>query len=174
MMKKILIAAISVNGLIAHDENEFTGWTSKEDKEFFKLTTSKGKNALVIGRKTFQTYNKPLKDRMNVVMTSSPGKYGKNSDELLFTDYSPERIINLLEEQGYENCFICGGNSVYTQFLETDLIDEFFLTVESVIFSSGIPLFGNLSFDKRLVLISKDSINCSTLILKYKKYGNLD
>lgn len=51
-------------------------WNCKEDMRFFAETTiGKGKNAVVMGRKTWDSIPekfRPLKNRLNVVLTKSP------------------------------------------------------------------------------------------------------
>jgi dihydrofolate reductase len=96
-----------------------------------------------MGRKTFATIGKPLKNRLNVIMTSTPGV-----DEpglLEYTLATPAEILASLDARGYKEAAICGGSSVYSQFLKEGLVDEVYLTVEPVLFGSGVPLASDFS-----------------------------
>jgi len=68
-MKIILIAAMTLNGMIAQtrDQNSLE-WTSKEDTAFF-IEKTKEAGVVVMGQKTFETIGKPLKGRRLIVLT---------------------------------------------------------------------------------------------------------
>src|SRR5437899_4119091 len=65
---------MSIIGIVAIDRNLAIGkggklpWHYSSDMKFFKQTTIG--NAVVMGRRTWLTLNKPLKDRMNLVLSS--------------------------------------------------------------------------------------------------------
>lgn len=64
-MKIVLVAAIGDNNVIGRDGQ--LPWRLKSDLAHFrKLTINK---PVVMGRKTFQSIGKPLKDRTNIVIT---------------------------------------------------------------------------------------------------------
>jgi dihydrofolate reductase len=167
-MKKILLVAMSVNGKIARMEEESSlRWTSEEDTAFFKVKTKQAKN-IIMGHKTFQTINKGLPDRVIYVMTREKKLPGKMQPGVIFTNDSPEIIISKLEKRGEKECCIAGGRSVYEQFLELDLVDEIFLTVEPLLFKKGTGLCDVLTEDIRLSLLDLKKLNDSTILLNYK------
>ena len=65
---------MAIVGIVAIDRNLAIGkggtlpWHYSSDLKFFKQTTVG--NAVVMGRRTWLTLNKPLKDRMNIVLSS--------------------------------------------------------------------------------------------------------
>ena len=65
-MRIIIIAAISRNGVIGKANGELP-WHVKEEFQHFKKTTLGF--AVIMGRKTFETLGKPLKERENIIVT---------------------------------------------------------------------------------------------------------
>ncbi len=116
-MKISIIAAIGRNNVIG-SENKLP-WKMRADmKRFVSLT--KGKT-VVMGRKTFESIGRPLKDRTNIILTRNP-------------DFSADgcTVANSLEEvfeltEGQDEIMIIGGASVYKQFLPR--ADKMHLTI---------------------------------------------
>ena len=82
----------------------------KEDMEFFrKITTG---FTVIMGRGTFESLgNKPLPDRRNIVISSTPNLVYYSRYHNLFYEFSLEdAIIKLLREK---EIFIIGGESIY-------------------------------------------------------------
>ncbi len=61
-----LIVAIAQNGVIGKSNGEMS-WHVKEEFQHFKKTTMGF--PIIMGRKTFETLGKPLKDRLNIVVS---------------------------------------------------------------------------------------------------------
>ena len=82
----------------------------KEDMEFFrKMTTG---FTVIMGRCTFESLgNKPLPDRRNIVISSTPNLVYYSRYHNIFYEFSLEdAIIKLLREK---EIFIIGGESIY-------------------------------------------------------------
>lgn len=170
----ILIAAMSIDGFIAPLDKESlpsTAWTSKEDKDFFSQK-SKEIGLMIMGSKTFETIGKALPDRISIVMTSQPERYISNNDpDLLFTDETPEEILENLSSQEVEQVALCGGASIYSLFLEKGLVDKMFLTVEPFIFGEGVKLFKG-EIEQEFSLLKQNRLNeKGTLLLEYEALG---
>jgi len=170
----ILIAAMSIDGFIAPLDKESlpsTVWTSKEDKDFFSQK-SKEIGLMIMGSKTFETIGKTLPERVSIVMTSQPEKYAKYKDpDLLFTDETPEEILENLAKQEVEQVALCGGSNIYSLFLEKGLVDKMFLTVEPFIFGEGVKLF-NSKIEQEFSLLKQNRLNeKGTLLLEYEALG---
>ncbi|MBI2551188.1 dihydrofolate reductase [Candidatus Uhrbacteria bacterium] len=183
MIKTILIAAISVNGIIAeHVDQVSTDWTSKEDKKFFSQKT-KELGIMIVGRKTFETFGQALPGRTMVVMSRSPlhiggvptprlgGRVesggGEGAGRVVWTDLSPRDLLANLESKGYSSVALCGGSQIYSVFLREGCIDELFLTVEPVIFGKGVPLIEGAP-RVNLQLIEMKPLNEQTILLHYR------
>lgn len=170
-MNVFLIAAISVDGFIAPDAAvTSTTWTSGADKKFFTDRTNQAR-VMVMGSTTFNTIKRPLKDRLTVVMSSKPkpAEYAQFEDsQVRYTSQSPQEIISSLEEEGYTELALCGGSSVYSQFMEAGLVNRLYITVEAVAFGSGVSLFNNTLTQKNFKLISNEKIGDNTILLEYE------
>src|SRR5690606_4679952 len=67
-MKVVLVAAVAENGVIGADGG--MPWRLKSDLAHFRALTIN--RPVVMGRKTWQSIGKPLKDRTNIVITRDP------------------------------------------------------------------------------------------------------
>lgn len=142
-MEPFILAAQTVDGYIAKDKTHSATWTSKEDKQrFVELTKDAG--VVVMGSTTFKTLPKPLKNRLNVIYSNSI----KQSDIVfdperpcLVTSLHPKDLIKELQDRGYTKVAICGGAEIYSLFLESGLVKKIYLTIEPVLFGTGISLF---------------------------------
>lgn len=161
-----LIAAQTLNGKIAHTNDELVRWTSKEDKELF-VEETKATGVVVMGRRTYETMGKPLPGRLNVVLTRNPVGGESQPGILEFSNENPEELLQGLEARGYKRIAIIGGASVYTLFLEAGLIDEILITVEPLIFGSGIDMIQALDRDIELQLLECRKLNKQTVLLRY-------
>lgn len=170
--KVTLIAAMSIDGFIAPVDKEklpSTTWTSKEDWQFF-TRKSKEIGVMILGSKTFETIKRVLPERQMIVMTSEPQRYAEFSDpSLVFSQDSPETILADLSAKGVEQIALCGGAHIYALFMQLDLVDELFLTVEPFVFGEGVKLF-NGQLEKQFTLVSQEKLNeGGTLVLNYRK-----
>ena len=59
-----------------------------------------------------------------------------------------------------------GGASVYTQFMQAGLVDELFLTVEPIVFGSGIKLFSETVLAK-MQLLEVFDLSAQTKVFHY-------
>ncbi|HSW80836.1 MAG TPA: dihydrofolate reductase family protein [Candidatus Saccharimonas sp.] len=75
-------------------------------------------------------------------------------------------MVARLKTEGVNQLAICGGATVYTQFLQAGLVDELFLTVHPTIFGTGVPLF-NAEVGAKLQLIEAKNIGDDTILLHY-------
>ena len=87
---------------------------------FFKNTTTN--HVVVFGRKTFESIKKPLKNRINVILTKNPNY----KVEGCFVFNNIEDIIKKFKNEN--EIFICGGVEIYNYFFEKKLIKKIYLT----------------------------------------------
>ena len=110
-------------GIVAFCKNHGIGknnaipWNIKDDISFFKVITT---NCIVImGKNTYDSLpekHKPLKDRLNIVLTNSPNNYESTSSNLIYTNY--DDVFSIIENHimSYSNVFVIGGVSIYELF----------------------------------------------------------
>lgn len=157
-----IIAALTADGYIGLDESHrATSWTTNADKVFFVRRTKEA-GTVVMGRKTFDTFKKPLKDRRLIILTRNLQSLAIEGVES--TDESAEQLVERLKKEGVKELAVCGGASVYSQFIEAGLVDELYLTVMPKIFGRGVPLFG-ADLDVNLELISSTVLDDDNSVL---------
>lgn len=108
---KVIIAAIAQNGIIGRDGK--LPWNSKEEMKHFQETT-KG-SVVLFGRVTFESFGKPLKERLNVVISSSTELAYDHENVVVFSDL--DNAYKYLNEQDIDKVFICGGKNIYEEEL---------------------------------------------------------
>jgi len=164
-MEVFIIAAQTADGFIGRDKDHIsTQWTSKEDSKFFMQKTKEA-GVVVMGRTTYETVGKPLPNRLNVVYTSNPEAI-ETADNLITTDQPPQQLINSLTNKQYDQVAICGGSSIYRMFMEAGVVDSLFLTVEPILFGTGIPLFDK-SMESQLNLKQIHQLSDQTVVMEY-------
>lgn len=112
-MKITIIVAYNLNNVIGL--NNKLPWHIPEDLKHFKDNTL-GKN-VVMGKNTFFSLSKPLKERNNIVLSTS---LDKTKDITIF-----KSVKDLLDAK-YDELIIIGGDSIYKQFI--DIADELIIT----------------------------------------------
>ncbi len=161
-----MIAAVTIDGKIALDQGHFSDWTSKEDKDFLHemLDTS---DVVVVGNNTYKTAIEPLSKRNCIVFTASVAELERKNEKLLYANPATVDIKRLLEP--HATVALLGGTKTYTYFLENDLLDEIYLTIEPVVFGRGLPLFESGAAGMRTfeLLSSKQLNKKGSFLLRY-------
>lgn len=168
-MKAIVMMVVSADGLIAKGADDPVSWSSKEDKDFFQKESKKA-GVVIYGKNTLQTLGKPLKDRLNIVLSFEPETHTEEFqyDNLEFTKDSPKKILDSLKKRGYNKAIIGGGAMVNTLFLSEKLVDELVLTIEPKIFGKGMSVFDGPNCNLDLELLEVNKINKNSLTVRYK------
>jgi len=102
-----LIVAASSNNAIG--KNNQLLWHLPNDLKFFKNTTWGG--VVIMGRKTFESVNKPLPGRTNIVITSKENWTNEN----VLVAHSLEEALKLATDLSFKEKFIIGGGEIYKQ-----------------------------------------------------------
>jgi dihydrofolate reductase len=102
-----LIVARARNGAIGKDNT--IPWRAPEDLAFFQRETNGG--ALIMGRNTWDSLPfKPLKGRLNLVVSSRPEFEGPGVD-------SVDAAVAAAKAQGYGRIYGMGGHGIYAALL---------------------------------------------------------
>jgi len=136
---------VNYNLIVAMSRNNGIGfinklpWNIKDDMKYFsELTIGDGNNAVIMGNNTFKSL--PVKN----------GKYGLNSRDNYVLTYSQnnknninklspnikvfnsvnelDNFLNLGDNNNYEDIWVIGGGSVYSQYLELNKINKCYIT----------------------------------------------
>lgn len=102
-------------------------WNYPEDLKWFRsITVGSGNNAVLMGRKTYESLGDkfPLKDRYNFVLSRKTIRY---PGIVVFP--SIKCAIEVLENSSFDKIFVIGGAQVYSEFLGSGKISSVFLTL---------------------------------------------
>lgn len=115
------IAAMAENFVIGNDGE--LPWDIPEDMKYFMNTTKD--HIIIMGRKTFETLDRPLPKRLTIIITRQLGY--KVDDCIVVTSLA--KAIEEAKKQipPYpEEVFICGGGEIYKESLP--MVDKIYLT----------------------------------------------
>lgn len=163
-----LIAAVTIDGKIARQEKPGTSWTSPADKASLHKKLDRC-DCLVVGHTTYQAAINKLAQRNCIVFTHSMsgGNQRKRCHYL-----NPQRI-NLdafIRSHRYRTVGVLGGVSVFNYFLQRNLIDDLYLTIEPLVFGDGLPLTDARMSNRSYRLRSVRRLNVlGTLLIHYQK-----
>ena len=136
-----LIVAIDQNNAIGKDNQLL--WHLPKDLSFFKNVTSG--NAIIMGRKTFESIGKALPNRRNIVISTQK--------DLQFNGAEITSSLNAaIELVGNADCYIIGGGSIYQQSLS--LVDRLYITKVAANFEAD-TFFPTINWDE-WTLVSKE------------------
>jgi dihydrofolate reductase len=161
-MKVFLVAAMSADGFISQRTDQLVTWSSKEDKKIFVELTKRA-GVMVMGSTTYKTIGRPLPGRRTIVYSRSL----EPMEGLEVTQEEPADLIARLDDEGFDEVAICGGRSIYDLFIQSGLVDEIYLTVEPILFGSGVSLL-ELATEVSLSLIESVQLNNDTILLHYE------
>ena len=113
-----LVVAAADNNAIGKDNQLL--WHLPNDLKFFKNTT--WGMPVIMGRKTFESVNKPLPGRFNIVITRQ--KDWKAEGVIVATDLND--AINKAKETNSKEFFVIGGGEIYKQAIE--IADRIYIT----------------------------------------------
>ena len=143
-MDIILIAAITMDGYIAHKSDEVITW-SKDLKLFKKQTMG---YPVIMGSHTEKTLAVELEGREQIVVHRND---------------KPEKILGKLNAK---KCFIIGGGRTYTKF--APFLTHMYITPHPIVFGKGIQLFSNLEEEIPLKFIRKITVDETNGIFQFQ------
>ena len=122
-----------LNLIVAHCRNRGIGmhnklpWKLKSDMERFKkLTVGDGNNAVIMGRKTWESLPekyRPLPNRTNIILSNTI----KDLDNVVIFGSSSEARKYCLDNK-FTETWIIGGSKVYSEFLKTCDLSNIYIT----------------------------------------------
>lgn len=124
-----LIVARARNGAIG--KANLIPWHAPEDLAFFQRETTGG--AVIMGRKTWESLPfKPLKGRLNLVVSSDPGV----AEHVCAT---PDGAVAFAHQQGYRRVYGIGGEGIYRALLP--LADRLLITEVDLVIKDADAFF---------------------------------
>jgi dihydrofolate reductase len=152
-------------------------WSIPEDlRHFAKLTKGSGKNAVLMGRKTYQSIGRPLPKRFNIVLSSQADVFNHRKSEtenIIFVNGDDQQEIKThCREKNIEELWVIGGASVYSAYFAkvselyvTEIQEEYHCDTFFMLHCNYKEAF------KKSVILNTGYTNNGKLI-EYKKYFN--
>jgi dihydrofolate reductase len=171
MTKIVLYIASSLDGYIARKDGSIDWLTAFETDEtdhgygeFYRSI-----DGLAMGRKTYEqvlTFGEwPHPDKPSYVFTKQ--SRSSERDDVLFTSATPDKFLHEMELQGLQRIWLVGGAELIAAFLQSQLIDEYILSIVPIILGEGIPLFLPSPTEMRLKLMEVQKYPTELVQLKY-------
>ena len=167
----ILYIATSLDGFIARKDGS-VDWLSPYEKgpedygynEFYKKI-----GTIIMGNNTYRQVLSfgefPYRGKDCFVF--SRNKDNVKDEFVIFVNRSAKDFISQLNLRNNKNIWLVGGASIVDEFLKSDLIDEFIITIIPILLGDGIPLFKGRSNEKKLELIDVKKFDQGPVQLHY-------
>jgi len=165
--KYILLAAVSIDGKINKNNKHSSNWTSTEDKDHLHKILDQC-DLVLVGNRTYQLAKQALALRNCLVFSHATKKSKANC-----TYINPQKtdIKKFIAQNKYKKIAILGGTAIYDFTMAHNMLDEIYLTIEPIIFGSGLSIFD--TFVKKInafQLVSSKKLNPrGSILLHYKK-----
>lgn len=162
-----------ISAIVAVDENFGIGFNDNllehipEDLKHFKqLTTNK---TIIMGRKTWESLpNKPLPDRLNIVITSKERSLGEMTVFIPFE----EAYLRATHTTSEDEWFIIGGGSIYKEFLP--ICDKVYLTKIMVSHENVDTYFPNIELMDNWKCVEQSEIKqYNDISYQFKTYSRI-
>ena len=140
----ILIAAVTIDGLIARHHREVTTWS--KDLPLFKEQTLGF--PVIMGSNTYDTLSTELEGRQTIVV---------------HRNNVPASILDAIPG---DRCYIIGGGKTYARF--APFLTHLYITPHPLVFGEGIPLFDGAIPDLELVFQQMVSVDEKGGIFQYQ------
>ena len=136
---------------------------NKEDLKLFTQATMD--NVVIMGRKTFESLEKPLQGRVNIVVSSTMSQCGLNGVSVC-RDIM-EAIVLATEKFPEKEIFFIGGGKIYKQTI--DIVSEIHLSVfEDECCEECDTYFPQINYDEFDIISRKKFVGFKQFILKRK------
>lgn len=147
-------------------------WKLKGDlKRFKEITVGNGNNCIVMSKNTFNSI-KFLKNRDNLVLSTSLIIDKKQDNNLIKSFDNINELMIFLKNKNYKKIWIIGGGIIYKQFIELNLINSMIITVINDVYQCDVffPEIPNnfIKINER-ILNEKTELGKDTKICIYKK-----
>ena len=161
-MKVSVYIATSLDGFIARADGGIDWLVDAGDpndpEDYGYAAFMAGVDCLVMGRNTFEMAMSfpewPHEGKRVIVLSRALRKVpqqAKGKIEIFASGI--EKLMAKLESEGVRRIYVDGGKTIQS-FLKAGLVDDLTLTRIPVLIGSGVPLFGSLEDDVRLVHVS--------------------
>ncbi len=141
-MKISLVAAIAQNNAIGKDNDLL--WHLPADFKHFKETTSG--HFILMGRKTFESFPKPLPNRTHLIITR---QINYNVPENCFAFVSVNDALEFAKQQNQETVYVIGGGEIYKETIQQ--ANELIITHVEASFKDVDAFFPEITSDWKMI-----------------------
>lgn len=183
-----LQVSISVDGFVSAPNNETEWLTCEEDCLKYIHNLAESVDTILMGRKMVDEFISHWTKRMNnpddhwnafakrmietpkIVFTKT-----LNESRWANTDISKgdikEEITKLKSKDG-KDMLVYGGASFDSSLIKENLVDEFYLLVNPIIFGNGKTIFKDLKEIQKLKLVESKVFDCGLVLQHYELHKN--
>lgn len=174
-MKVSVFIATSLDGYIAKPDGDINWLMDRryelEGEDFGYQELYDACDLLVMGRNSFNKVSGfeewPYPNKRVVVLSRSLKTLSKQIDGVELFGGSITEFMEMLTMQNCEHIYIDGGQ-VIQSFLEEGLVTDMTITTIPILLGDGLRLFGELSQEKHLSLISAKGYDNGFVQSKYE------
>jgi dihydrofolate reductase len=157
-MHVTLATVASLDGRLTRGEDpNVHAWSSVEDWHHF-VELRNNSQVLVMDREAYEQIKpEPEKDLLRVVMTHHPELYKDKfvKGRLEFVHPDPSALIADLKRRRLSRVLIAGDTSITYDFLQDELVDDLYVTLEPILFGVGAPFMAGPR-ELNVVILLKD------------------
>ncbi|MEX6031382.1 dihydrofolate reductase [Providencia huaxiensis] len=141
-MKISLVAAIAQNNAIGKDNDLL--WHLPADFKHFKNTTSG--HFILMGRKTFESFPKPLPNRTHLIITRQKNY---NVPDNCFAFTSVNDALQFAKQQNQETVYVIGGGEIYKETIS--IANELVITHVNAVFEDADAFFPEITYHWKMI-----------------------
>ena len=164
-----LIVAVSENYGIGKDDKLL--FNLPRDLQYFKEKTLN--KVVVMGRRTFDSLPfKPLKNRVNIVVTTDPSFFCEG----VIVVHSFEELFKKLESYNDDDVFLIGGSSIYNKLMERcrlAYITKVHKSVEADSFINNVERLPNWQEIESSDVLTENSLDFEFKVFENKNHKKL-
>ena len=177
-----------INIIVAYCKNNGIGkdnallWNIKEDMVKFKrLTTGNNNNAIIMGRKTYESLKNVngLVNRDNLILSKSLVVNKINNKNIVKTFETLQILEEFVKSKNYDEIWIIGGEQIYKLFLTNLINKNTFFKINNIIITyiekefvcdSYFPDLEDYTKNYNLYFYSKNIIKTKDTNINYNTY----
>lgn len=175
MRKLSLFIATSLDGYIAkpNDDLSFLKLVEKEGEDYGYAKFTDTIDTIIIGRKTYDYVLKEIgsshydngKRNVFVITRTARPRMGKTT----FYTGNLTKLVQRLKSESGKNIYCDGGAEIVNEFLKSDLIDEFIISIVPVLVGNGTRLFKDGRPEQQLELVNSKTFDTGLTQLHYNR-----
>ena len=194
MRRVILSMMVSLDGMIAKSDGDLEWFLTDDQLESEMLELLKDVDGYLFGRVAYQLlsqywptagksdeeapggftskereieFARLMNEKPKIVFSRSSPELSWKPAQLVSGDLAAE--VARLKAQPGKDLALFAGASIAGAFMNLDLVDEYRLMVHPIALGKGLPLFGDLTAERRFALHSARTLPSGVVLLRYER-----